>query len=121
MEDEKQKLRDLTVEVVLALRAAYLRTSGANVLKHWDTLLTRLRSAARTCATPEELVTQMQRRLGIQSLNSDACRVSTDLADYVREHDAATRWLDMLDREHGFVMAQARLVAERRKEERCTK
>jgi hypothetical protein len=40
----------------------------------------------------------------------------TDLADFVREHGAAGRWIDMLDREHGFVMAQTRLAAEKRKE-----
>lgn len=58
----------------------------------------------------------MQRSLGIVSLNSDASRALTDLADFVREHGAAGRWIDMLDREHGFVMAQTRLAAEKRKE-----
>ena len=117
-EDQRERLRSLTVELLLALRAEYLGTPQANVLKHWDLLHTRLRGAARTSETPEELATSMQRRLQIVNLGKGSCRALADLADYVREHSCATAWLDLLDREHGYVMALTRLAAEKRREAR---
>lgn len=59
----------------------------------------------------------MAKRLGGLVLGKDASRVLSDLADYVRERDATREWLDMLEREHGYLMALARLAAEQRKEQ----
>lgn len=115
---EKERLRALTVEVLLALRAEYLRTPQANVLKHWDLLQTRMRSASRTCATPEEWATSMARRLQIGTLGVSSARCLTDLADFVREHGCAAQWLDIVERETGYLMALCRLAAEQRKEAR---
>ncbi len=117
-EERKERLRSLTVEALLALRADYLATSQANALKHWELLTTRLRSSARTCASPEEWWTTMARRLGIVSPSKRLSRALSDLADYVREGASARQWLELLEREHGYVIALTRLAAEKAREER---
>lgn len=116
--DEQERLRTLTVEVMLALRAAYLGSPGANALKHWDLLRTRLLSAVRTSQTPEEWVTSMCRRLQLPTLNSSASSAVADLADHVRERGNASDWLSLVEREHGYLMALTRRAAEQRREAR---
>ena len=117
-EEQKELLRNKTVEVLLALRAEYLRTGQANPLKHWDMLQTRMRTASRTCATPEEWATSIARRLQIGALGKDSSRCLKVLADEVRERDCAADWLDLTERETGYLMALCRLAAEQRKEAR---
>lgn len=115
-EQAMELLRSLTVEAMLELRASYLRTPGCNVLKHWDQLTDRLRAAARSSASPEEWVTTMMRTLQLGAPREGSASRYRDLADFVRERDAASAWLDLLEREYGYIMAVARGVAEQRKE-----
>jgi hypothetical protein len=112
----RERLVTLTVEVLLALRAAYLRTGQANALKHWDILQNRARAAARTTASPEEWATKLQRDLQIASLSSSASSVVVELVHEVTERNARGEWLDLIEREHGYLIALARLTAEKRKE-----
>lgn len=116
-EQQKEGLRTKTVEVLLVLRAAYLRTPQANTLKNWDLLQSRMRAAARTCVSPEEWATKIQRDLQIPALNNSASRVLTELVHAVTETGARLEWLDLIEREHGYLVAMARLCAEKRKEE----
>lgn len=58
----------------------------------------------------------MARTLQLGATRPDSARCFRDLADYVREHEAARAWLDILDREYGYLIAVARGVAEKRKE-----
>jgi hypothetical protein len=120
-EEQLERLRTLTVEVILALRGMYLREYGGSVaMKHWEHLQTRALSAARRSANPDEWVTLMLR--GLRLLNvapSKACsRVSVDLGALVREMGAQQQWLDMVEREIGLLMAMSRLAAEKKQEER---
>lgn len=115
---EKERLRTLTVEVLLAIRAEYLRTPGVNVLKHWEMLTTRMRGAARTTATPEEWATTLARKLLIPVLSSSASSSVVDLVHFVTEHRCAPEFLDLIDREHGYLIAMARLISEKRREAR---
>lgn len=117
-EERRERLRSLTVETLLALRADYLATPQANALKHWELLTTRLRSSARTCASPEEWGTTMTRRLNVISPSKRLSRALSDLADYVREEASTRQWLELLEREHGYVIALTRLAAEKAKEAR---
>jgi hypothetical protein len=117
-EARREKLRTLTVELVLAVRSEYLRAGQCNVLKHWEQLETRLRAAAATSSNPEELATRYARSLQLVGLSKDASRVLTELADYVREQACAIDWLELIDAESAYVMALARLQSEQRKEER---
>lgn len=115
-EHQKEKARTLTVEALLELRSAYLRTPGCNVLKHWDQLQDRMRASARSTATPEEWLTTMTRTLSLGAPQVDSSRSFRDLADFVREHGAAREWLDIIEREYGYIIAVARGVAEQRRD-----
>src|SRR5271155_1605259 len=113
-EVEKEKLRSGAIEMLLEMRAAYLRTSGANVLKHWDILQSRMRSAARTRGNVEEWATDMARALRLDSPSASYSESLRNLADLARDH--ASAFLDLIDAEWGYLSAMARAVAEKRKE-----
>lgn len=115
-EQALERLRTLTVEALLELRSAYLGTPGCNTLKHWDQLQDRMRAAARSSASPEEWLTTMTRTLQLGAARPVSSRCFRDLADAVREHKAAPAWLDLIEREFGYLIAVARGVAEQRKE-----
>lgn len=114
-ETVKEKLRTLTVEVLLDIRAAHL-ASGASPLTHWTQLQTRMRSAARTTANPEEWITSVRRHLAIQDApNLSSSRSFRGLADCVREKSCAREWLDLVEAEHGYLIAVAQGIAEERR------
>jgi hypothetical protein len=117
-EGQLERLRTKTVELLLELRAAYLRTPGCSPLKHWEVLQNRLLSAARRAASPDEWSTLMMRGLQLPNLRSSACQALVDLGAAVRELGAQREWLDMLEREYGLLMAMTRLAAERQREAR---
>ena len=114
-EQQREKLRTLTVEFLLATRAAYLATPQANALKHWEQLQNRVLSAARRSATADEWTTAVLRGLQIGALSSSASSSLHDLCAAVREGDATSEWLDLIQRETGLLFAMARLAAEARK------
>lgn len=58
----------------------------------------------------------MTRTLQLGAPQSSSSRSFRDLADFVRERHAASEFLDLIDREFGYVIAVARGVAEQRKE-----
>ena len=60
----------------------------------------------------------MVRTLQLGASRSDSSRSFRDLADYVREHGAARQWLDLLEREFGYIIASARSLAEQQKANR---
>lgn len=116
-EQQKERLRTLTVEVLLVLRSAYLKQHGSAVaLKHWEQLQNRAQSATRTSATPEEWVNTVCKRLQIPALGSLGSSVTVDLVHYVTEHKCAPDWLALLDAELSYVMALTRLTCEKRRE-----
>ena len=114
-EDVKETLRNLTVLVLLDLRAAYL-AAGASPLRHWDQLLDRLRAAARTSAGVEEWHSAMCRSLQLPAPSSSACSALDELVMTVGP--LRSEWLDLLEREHGYLLAKSRLEAERRRDAR---
>lgn len=130
-EGTKEKLRTLTMEVVLALRRAYLMKFGSAVSKqHWDTMQARFRASTRTAEGPEEWLTLMRQGLRLDAprhpqpdpkrpdreANSE-CRALNDLVHAVRELDGVEEWLELLEREWGHIFALARATAAERKEE----
>lgn len=115
-EVEKEKLRDLTVDVLLELRAAYLRTPGVNALKHWDQLQDRMRLAARTATSPEEWSTVISRSLKVGAPNVTCSAAIMALSAEVFEKRCATAWLDLVEAEYGYLMAKTRLLSEQRRE-----
>ena len=115
-ENKKETLRSATVDLLLEMRAAYLRTPGANALKHWDLLQSRLRSAARTSGSVEEWATDMARGPHLGSPSKSYSESLRQLADLAREHGSA--WLDLVEAEWGYLLAMTRAVSEQRKEKR---
>lgn len=112
-ERTKERLRTLTVEVLLEARAAYL-VSGANPMRHWDQLQNRMLSAARRSATAEEWVTALWRGLQLPAPSSSASQALRDLTAKVVELGCATAWLELIEREFGVLIAMARGCAEAR-------
>jgi hypothetical protein len=113
-EEAKEDLRNATVAVVLAVRREYLATSQANPLKQWDQIQDRMRAAARSCASAEEWTTQIMRSLQISAPSKDSSAYLAALVTAARTH-GAREWLDLVEREIGFLIATARLEADRRK------
>lgn len=116
-EEKKEALRQRTVEVILSLRAAYLQTPGCQPLRHWQQLHDRMRMSARTCESVAEWITRMQRSLGIATPGPALSRAIVQLSDET-EVIPDPEWLDLIDKEHAYIMALARLEAEDRKEKR---
>lgn len=116
-EGTKGKLRDLTVGLLLEIRAEYL-ANGASPLKHWDQLQERFRAASMSSATCEEWVTSLVRwcRLGAPSKSRSLATIQLDEA--VRGQRIAGQWLDMMERDYGLIFAMARSEAEERKARR---
>jgi hypothetical protein len=114
-----ENLRNLTIDLVLEVRAAYLATPAANALKHWDQIQDRLRIGARTTSSPEEWATFMARSLRLPAPSARYSESLLALTHEVHERRCALAWLDLLEAEYGYVMAAARALAERRKEARA--
>lgn len=117
-ESKRRMLLDLTVKVVLELRALYLSKSDANTLKHWQMIHDRLRMAARTTSSVPEWVTQMQVKLQLPTPGSSLSSEAAKLAHEVECLERPSAWLDLLEREHSYIMALARGEAEDRKAQR---
>lgn len=117
-EKTKESLRNLTTLVVLDLRAAYL-ANGASPLKHWDQMLDRMRSATRTTSSVEEWHTAVSRGLQLGAPSSAACSTLSELVATVGPF--RSEWLDLVERESGYVIALARLEAEKRRDVRDAK
>lgn len=118
MLDEKQRrqLETLAVEMLLALRAAYLSAQdGRPPMNYWEQFQSRMRAAARQTATASEWVSQMQRRLQVASLRSSDARTLVDLVKFCDEHEAHLDFLEMVDRDHSLLIAMTQTIVEERK------
>lgn len=121
-EASADKLRTLTVEVLLEIRRAYLMTPGANQLKNWDLLSSRLKISARTATNAGHWVTLMLDRMAVTSAPGMlASHAYLDLVSEIGERDVFRQWRQMTRDEWGLLIAKARLCAEQRKEERDSK
>lgn len=116
-ETTRERLRALTVEVLLDLRAEYL-ASGASPLKHWTQLQDRMRAAARTTTSVPGWVTALARSLGLGAPTRARSGSTLALQEAVTEAARPSRWLDLVEEEHAYLIALARLRAEQRKEQR---
>jgi ribosomal protein L34E len=114
-EENLEELRSLTVRLLLDLRADYLRTPGASILSHWDQLTSRMQRCARTSVSPAEWVTAMLRSLRIASPSQYTSATAHRLAQRVADMKAAREWLDLVTREHGYLIAEARVVVDERR------
>lgn len=114
-ETARERLRNLTVEVLLEIRAAHLRTGSANVLRHWDQLQDRVRAASRVSTNVESFATELARSMRVDAPSVAHATAVRQLADEVRDRACAREWLDLVDEEWGYLMALARSIADARK------
>lgn len=112
-EDQKEKLRTLTVEILIDLRRQAQR-AGWNPLDLWDQLAIRARAATNTSQNPAEWTSEMLRKLRLSAPSRDSSASLTDLSATAREWGAETAWLDLLAREHSLLIAHARKIHEDR-------
>lgn len=115
--DALEKVRELTVNLLLEVKGAALR-AGANPLKHIDQIQTRVMVAARTSASVEEWYTTLARKLQLGAPSSSASSVLESLVVEVRDTIGSAGFLDMVEREHGYLIALMRLAHERVREAR---
>jgi hypothetical protein len=116
-EPDKEKLRTLTVEVLLEVRSAYLRSPGANALNHWDQIQNRVRMSARTSANPAEWVTTLTRSLKLGAPSSACSAATMALTHEVHDRRCDSQWLDLVEGEVGLLMAMARAIADARRKQ----
>ena len=114
----KERLRTLTVEALLEVRRAYLQTSQANVLKHWNLLQDRALASARMASGPEEWASLVAKALKLDAPSSSYSRSLLELTHAVHEMQCAPEWLDLVERETAFLMVMTRRIAEQRADER---
>jgi len=115
-DEQRERLIMATRDMILEVRRMCLQR-GASPLKLWDLLHDRTRAASRTCANAQELATNLMRNLQIAAPSSRLSHSMAAMAEAVRVVGDAP-WLDLLEREHGYVIAVARLEAERRRDGR---
>ena len=114
-EEQRERLRTLLVEMLLAFRREYLQTPQAKVLEHWRILLDKMQVASRSSRNADEWATQVAKSLQIQQLGNSTCSHLLELSNYVREHDAFPEMRHLIDRERGLLEALGRKSAEEAK------
>lgn len=110
----KEQVEEALVRLILAARAEYL-AAGANALKHWDQIQDRLRAAARTSSAVGQFVTAFSRGLQLSAPGGARAAATERLAEAVEEYP---RWLELVEEEHAFLLAAARLRSDQRREEK---
>ncbi|MGH8630894.1 MAG: hypothetical protein ACREU7_09050 [Burkholderiales bacterium] len=113
----KEDLRGYTVGLILEFRSEYL-AAGASPLKHWTQLQDRIRAAARQSTDVPTWATAVARSLGLGAPTKDRSSTTAQLHDLVRDNDCAAQWLQMVEDEHAYLLAQARLIAEQQRARR---
>lgn len=115
LSDEKRtRLENLTVELLLQIRSEYL-ANGANALKHWDQLQSRMLGAARTTDSVPEWLSAMCRSLQLGAPRSSTCSAASALQREVVDCGGASLWLDLVEREYSYLLAKTRLESETRR------
>lgn len=115
---DESALRAATVKVVdvLAKDAIFW---GANPLKLWDQVATRIRSSARQSTSPQEWGSRMLRGLRVTTPSVASSQALTELAAAVGPSTKiASAWLQMVERETGFLIAEVRASREEKKAQR---
>ncbi|MGE0493310.1 MAG: hypothetical protein AB7S38_29145 [Vulcanimicrobiota bacterium] len=114
-DDQREEIEGRTVDLILAVRREYL-AGGANPLKHWDQLQDRIRVAARTSTSVAEWVTTLSRSLGLAAPSNSRSLAISKLAETVGHVCTPDEWLDLVEREHSYLIAMGRLRVQEAKE-----
>jgi hypothetical protein len=112
----RQELREATVVWILAARGEYLE-AGASRLKHWDQIQSRLRAGARMASDAQTWATKVARGLLLGAPRKARAEATVALVETVGAD--ADVWLRLVEEEHGYLMAMARLRADVRRASRA--
>lgn len=118
---QAERLRALTIDLILEARAAHLAGPTANPLKHWDQIHDRIKSASLRSDSVPKWATELLRELGIAAPSSHLSSAILALADEVTTSDTFHGWRHLVRTEIAYLMARARAVADQRREEREAK
>lgn len=105
MNPKHDQWRAGTITVLLHLRLLAIR-HGHSALAIWERLGERVRLANRQAESVEHWCSTLIRKLGVVNTHPEAARAMIELQ--IAVHDETGAWLQMLDDEHGFIMAAAR-------------
>lgn len=108
-----ERVRQATVVFLDAARRDYLKTTGANPLKQYEMVANRARSAARMSTSVEEWTSAALRGLKVASPSSWVSSAMVALREGVGARSA--EWLDLVEREIGYLMAEVQLRVDNRK------
>lgn len=110
-ENATEETRKLLTDLLLEVKFATIR-AGANPYKHIEQIQTRMQVAARQCASVEEWYTTLARKLSIGPPSSETAAILADLVGLVRDTIGASGFLDLIEKEHGYLIALMRLAHE---------
>lgn len=116
-EEARERLRDVTRDVILQMRAQYL-AGGGNALTHWDHIAARVKAAIQMRSTAATWGTEMMRTLRLGSPSRSLSSALVALKNEVDEAGRSREWRSVMLSEHSLVMAEARLEAEARRDAR---
>lgn len=103
----EKNLEAAVVKVILAARAIYL-ANGANALKHWEQLGTRLKRAALTTAEPADFVSKFCAGLGIDTSGSP--RLGAAVVNFTNRAAEFVRWRQIVEQRIPFLIASAQVA-----------
>lgn len=106
-------IRDCLVKLLLAVRKDAL-VAGANPLKHYDTIASRVRAAAGRSETVEQWISALLKGLNITSPSKSTSFEAASLAS-VGVIAGADVVLDLITDECGFLMALVRVEVQEAK------
>lgn len=111
----EEGLRNATVDVVDAIARDAIFW-GANPIKLWTQVSTRIVAAARTSTSPQEWASRLLRSLRIENASLPCSRAIEHLVIAVGPDSDA--WLTMVEREVGYLVAAVRVRRDDAKSER---
>lgn len=117
LEAAKERARELVIDLLLDVKSAYIR-AGANPVKHIEQIQDRMRAAARQCSSVEEWWTTISRKLGLGAPSSSASSTVAELAGHARDTLGQGAFLDLIEREHGYLIAEMRVAHEEARADR---
>lgn len=91
---------------------------GVSPIKLWPQVQSRIVVAARTTSTPQEWATKVLRGMRVDAPSQATCE---HLHELVHAIDNAAYWLDDVEREAAFLVAEVRELKARKKEAAASK
>jgi hypothetical protein len=111
---KKQNLKELTINLLLALRADLL-AAGANALSHWEQLQTRLERACKTADTIDVWFSVLTRSLAIPTPSRSSVGAFNLLSAQTTALECDGDWIAEMQRTVPALIALTRVRAEDRK------